>query len=61
MAGEKEFHERVGKMCEVQIVKVYSIFKRTGSCLFGQSSGGGESEKMTMKVKGVWARSGQSI
>lgn len=52
LAWEKELHERVGKMCEVQIVKVYGIFKRTGSCPICQSSGEGKSKKTTMKAKG---------
>lgn len=34
MAWGKEFRERVDKVCEVQIVKVYGIFKGTVSCLF---------------------------
>lgn len=34
MARRKEFQERVGKIREVQTVKVHGIFKRTGSCLF---------------------------
>lgn len=29
LAWGKEFHERVDKVCEVQIVKVYGIFKGT--------------------------------
>lgn len=34
LAWGKEFRERVDKVCEVQIVIVYGIFKRTVSCLF---------------------------
>lgn len=34
MAWGKEFHERVDKVCEVQIVNVYGIFKGNVSYLF---------------------------
>lgn len=34
LARGKEFRERVDKVCEVHIVKVYGIFKGTLSCLF---------------------------